>query len=365
MRKIYQIIANKEYGGGEVYAKNLGERMAADGNSVEFVILKSATLIKKRLQSSGLKIHEVSGVGYLHWEAIFKIARMLRTSDETIIHTHNFKAAFTAIIAKRISRNKSCKIVLTRHLVKEGKNTFLHKWIYGQIDKYIFVSQLVRDKFLSTLRDVHLNSEVIYNSIPIPKEIPDLNLKKKYGIKDNELILMNHGRICYEKGIHILLEAFSLMKHRDNCVLMLCGNYDNEYKSYLDKKISDLKLTDKVIFTGFTENVFSYISKADIGLLPTIVPEACPLSSIEYMSQGKVVVATNNGGQREFITDSIDGFLVPPHSASAIAQVIDKLYENKKLRLEIGNRAKNKFLRKLSFEGFIKNITQIYNSLSF
>ena len=116
----------------------------------------------------------------------------------------------------------------------------------------------------------------------------------------------------------------------------------------------------RVHFLGFKNNVISYIPQADFGILPSVVREACPLSCMEYMSQGKAVVTTNNGGQAEYVKDGENGMLVPPSDVPALAHALKEMATNPALRTTLGEQAKNDFSTQLSYENFYKKILSIY-----
>jgi glycosyltransferase involved in cell wall biosynthesis len=81
---------------------------------------------------------------------------------------------------------------------------------------------------------------------------------------------------------------------------------------------------------------------------------------MEYMSQGKAVVTTNNGGQAEYVEDGKNGVLVPPSDAQALALALKKLTENEAYRTALGKQAREDFASRFSYDKFYQKILSIY-----
>lgn len=162
-----------------------------------------------------------------------------------------------------------------------------------------------------------------------------------------------------EKGVDILLDAVSLLKDL-NFKLLILGTGSPEYVGELNRKIVANGVTDKVVMTGFVDNVSSVIAQTDIGVIPSISREPFGLSIIEFMELGKTVVTTNNGAQPEFIEDGVNGYLVPPADAEAIADKLRLLIGDDTLREKIGKQASKDFLEKLSYDTFYEKIYALY-----
>ena len=288
------------------------------------------------------------------------MSRVLKHSTATDIHVHNFKEAFTAAYARRLSGRKDIRLVMCRNLTRKGKNSWLYRWLYSQIDCIVFDSQLAMDTFLSTNPTIERSKlKVIFNGVVLPDNIVPFNVRAEYHIPSSELVVMYHGRLDPEKGLDVLIEAAAIIREKP-FRLVLVGRGSDEYTAHLNELVATKGLQGKVVFTGFVSNVLSLVASADIGVLASIVPEGCSLSAQEHMAQGHPIVATNNGGQREYIVDGSNGLLVPPADATALAQAIARLIDDDELRQRMGRQAKADFDDHLSYEHFYKQISKIY-----
>lgn len=357
---ITHLVSNKVWGGGEQYVYDLCSNLSAQGHTVT-VVHKPLTALRSKLGMLNVPLHEMPLKGLADLRSAHKLSKLVGDGRQ-VLHVHNFKDAFTAAIARKLSGNKDVRIVLTRHLVRPGKDSFLYRWLYNQLDCMIFVSELAQNKFLSTVRSQAVPlSKVIHNSITITDNQQETDLKKELGIATDSTILMFHGRIEQEKGLLTLIDAFSSIDN-SNLHLVLFGTGSESFRLQLEEKINQAGISPRVHFAGFRSNVSDYIRHADMGVIPSIVAEACPLSCMEYMSQGKCIITTDNGGQAEYIESGKTGILVSPGNHQDLAQAII-LASDKQTACEIGAQASDWFKNHLSYSVFYRKITDCYNSL--
>ena len=220
---------------------------------------------------------------------------------------------------------KDVKVVMCRNLTRKGKTSLVYRWLYKQLDCIVFDSQLAMDEFLSTNPPIDRDKlRVIFNAIIVPDNLQAMNLRAEFGIAQDETIILCHGRLDPEKGQHVLIEAVAKLKG-EKFKLVLVGGGSEEYTLRLKALIQRHELEQTVIMAGFVDSVISYVAGGEIGVLPSIVAEGCSLAAQEHMAQGHPIVATNNGGQREYIVDGKNGLLVPPNDPDALADALRKL----------------------------------------
>lgn len=338
--KIVHVISNKVWGGGEQYVYDLCNNLKSDGYEIELLI-RPITAIANNVRALGVPTKNYSFVNLL------KI-------KNAIVHVHNFKDALKAVLAKLLAHN-NIQIVVTRHLVRPAKTSFLYTKVYDNVKKIIFVSELAKKAFLSSYPTVDAAKLCVVRNSILYREIQE-NINLRNGQSSDTVILMYHGRIAKEKGLDVLIEAIS--KLRDiSYHLYLLGTGDADYINKLKSKIEDYKITDKVSFLGFKSDIMPYISQTDIGIIPTVAQEACGLSCMEYMMLGKCLITTNNGGQAEYIDNGVTGLLVNPSNPQ---QLLDAIYKAINERKTIGERAKAFFDKELAYDKFYQRIKQIY-----
>ena len=358
--KIFHIVSNKEWGGGEQYVYDLCQRQRADGIDVQIFCKPIDTIVNKYTEA-GLRVETLPLKGALDVKSAWRMAAIVGQAGPCVIHAHNFKDAFTACYARRLCRNRQVRVVMCRHLTRKGKNTLLYRWLYRQLDCLVFDSRLSEDMFLSTGPTIDRGKlRVVHTSIAVPEGLQAVDVRREYGLPADSIIAMYHGRLDPEKGLDTLVEAAGMLNDNPRFRLILVGRGSDEYTSHLKQLISGIGLADKVVLTGFLRSILPYVAAADFGILASTVREGCPLSPQEYMSQGHPVVATNNGGQREYIVDGENGLLVDPGDATQLAAAMRRLAEDAALRQRLGQQAKADYDSRLNYEHFYEQISKIY-----
>ena len=360
-RKIYHIVSNSVWGGGEQFVYDLSQRQLKEGIEIE-IFCKPIEKIERKFSDLGVKVHTLHLGGAVDLWSAWRMKQIVAGSGECYIHAHNFKDAFTAAYARRMmgEAGEKVHVVMCRHLTRPAKRTFPYPWLYSHIDALCFDSELARETFLSTKPEIDTGKlMVVHTSIVVPERIEAVSLRERYSIAEGTPIAMFHGRLDPEKGLDVLVSAAALLGDID-FRLIIVGSGSEQYTRHLQGLIAEKGIGEKVIMAGFQHPVLPFIAKADIGILPSTVREGCPLSPMEYMSQAIPVVATDNGGQKEYIESGVNGLLVTPGDVESLAAALRRLLTDGEERREMGRKAQADFMAELNYDKFYENISAIY-----
>lgn len=182
-----------------------------------------------------------------------------------------------------------------------------------KFDKFIMVSNFIKNLHVKYYPGIKIKSEVLYNMIDIEKYAtyrvcPDEKL-------DYYLYL---GRLSYEKGLMTLLKVF---KDLPNTKLKIAGTgpLDSELKRFIeDKNMTNVELL------GFLsgDKLYDAIAKAKFLVVPSEWYENNPISVIESLALGTPVIGSNIGGIPELVIDNETGFLHEPKDRLSLENVI-------------------------------------------
>lgn len=362
MNKIFHIISNNEWGGGEQYVFDLAQRQIEDGIKVRVFCKPVPEIVSKFEKIADTITLRLNGV--VDFMSAYKMAKVVKNEGPCAIHAHNFKDAFTACYARKLSGNEQIRVVMCRHLTRKGKNSPHYRWLYRNIDAICFDSQLSKDMFLSTNPSIDANKLcIVHTSIVVPSNVEPVPLRKELNIGANDVIAMYHGRLNPEKGIDTLLDAVNILK-KDKYItkfkLVLIGGGSDEYVAHIKDIIKAKGMEETVILAGFRHPILPYVASADFGILASTVREGCPLSPQEYMSQGCPVITTNNGGQREYVVNGRNGLMVNPNDSKELADAMASLINDADKRRTLGQNAKADFFDHMNYEYFYKKIKTLY-----
>lgn len=114
---------------------------------------------------------------------------------------------------------------------------------------------------------------------------PDIRAKQrgKWGIQPNELLIGHVGRFSPQKNHLFLLKVFSEIQKKTPAKLILVG--DGSLRAEIERKISDLNLSDKVILTGLRSDVANLMQAMDVFVFPSLY-EGLPMTMVEAQASG-------------------------------------------------------------------------------
>lgn len=359
-RNLIHIIPENRWSGVTRYALDICRHYLAQGWNVT-AMTRDAKAVDDQFRKEGVGLIHAPIWGMLDFGTARVLSSHLKSlpSNSVVIHAHGFRAAFTALLARKLAARKDVRIVMTRHKVKKGVDTWLFRRIYRNLDAMIFVSQIARDRFLSTWhgRELPFPEErvhVIHNSI---YEAPTL-------LESGErrpVTAMFHGPIAPGKGVETLIDAMSMLKG-SRIRLRIVGSGTPDYVDRMRRRALTRGVMDMIDWRKHSDRPLQLIADSDFGVLPSTAEEAFGLANIEYMACGKPQVCTSNGAQPEYITDGWEGFLVLPNNPAQLADAMRKLGSDPELRKRMSERALQSFRERLSWPNFISKLNPLYSN---
>lgn len=191
-----------------------------------------------------------------------------------------------------------------------------------------------------------------------------LDLNSIYNIPLNKKIVFCGGRANYYKGIHHFIQAADLLvnnRKRKDLFFLYCGDGPDLEKFKL--QVKDLKLEKDFLCAGQVYNINRILPSVDICIVPSIWQEGFGLAVIEAMAAGKPVIASRVGGMAEIIDNGIDGFYVEPGDYAGIADLIERLVDDRGLYEKTSMAAYEKVITKYDIKEQQRAIIQIFHDL--
>jgi len=171
------------------------------------------------------------------------------------------------------------------------------------------------------------------------------------------------ARLHPEKGVEYLLRAMpAILAQEPTAQLLLVGEGDEYARLYALAR--QLKISDRVFFLGYREDVQPFLALADVVVLPSADRESFGVAIAEAMSMEKPVVASDVGGVHELVEQGKSGFLVPPRDAQAIADHVLKLLKNPALAAEFGAHGREIVLARFTLQALVKKIGALFDRLA-
>lgn len=157
------------------------------------------------------------------------------------------------------------------------------------------------------------------------------------------------GRMIRPKGVDVLMRAFEKLE-QDGCplALELYGPTDPVNPDAIAPDILKAWCSShRARWPGETSDVRAVWRDADIFVLPARSREGMPRAMLEAAACARPLVVTDVPGCRHFVRDGVEGLIVPPEDASALAEALRRLASDRALRERMGAAARRRLL-----EGF-------------
>jgi glycosyltransferase involved in cell wall biosynthesis len=349
--KVLHIIPNFGYGGAEMLVKDM--LLAQDSEYFETAACSlypfTGTTIEQELQKHHIKVFYLTKKLGPDPQMIRGLYDTFRNFKPHVIHTHRYVIRYTLI------PSLLCRIpvkIHTIHNVAENEvdwpGRIIHLFAYHFFKyKPIGVSNNISN-YASNYYKIN-NVSHIYNGIRTKLYSLNNNLRvitrKSLDIPEDNIVFISVGRFSAQKNYRLLMESFrKVMKRQSNSTMLMAG--DGELRTELENFADEIGLRDKVKFLGLRKDIPALLAASDVFVLSSDW-EGLPLVVIEAMAAGKPVVATAVGGVPELVADGVNGILVPPGDATALAHAMLRMASDPVAAQRLGVRG-----RKIARERF-------------
>jgi glycosyltransferase involved in cell wall biosynthesis len=183
-------------------------------------------------------------------------------------------------------------------------------------------------------------------------------------VSEKITVLLN-ARMLYDKGIVEFCTAARKIENRwrNKAVFLLVGDIDSENPTSATKnELVGLLSPGYIVWKGFSKDISSVISDADIICLPSY-REGLPKSLVEAMAIGRPIITTDTPGCRECVIEGVNGYLVPVKDSVFLAQRIEELLLNVNLRIKMGLFSRQLMIKNMSLSKVIKSTFDFYEAI--
>lgn len=177
--------------------------------------------------------------------------------------------------------------------------------------------------------------------IPIVKSPPVS--KKDFKISEDTLVISTFGYAQFHKRLPESLRAFAqLLTKNPNSKFLIVGSYiDKNFKKDIENLIQELNISEKVIETGFVDDIKSYIQISDI-IIQARYPTAGETSiiTLEIMAMEKPVIVTNIGWFSELPNDAVIKIDINENEEEEFEKAFEKLAFDIDFRKNLSSNAR-------------------------
>jgi len=186
----------------------------------------------------------------------------------------------------------------------------------------------------------------------------EIGKREELGIDEDKIIIISSGELNKNKNNKVILSALAELRHKNICyVICGTGGLEDELKQLCRK----LDVEDRVIFLGYRDDMKELLCMSDIFLMSSY-REGLSRSIMEAMAMGKPCIVSDIRGNRDLVDDGKGGYLIKPDDSKGFACAIDKLAEDKEMRLDFGLFNKEK-IKEFGLNKVCEEMKNIYQGI--
>lgn len=365
---ILHIISGGEVGGSKTLLLTLSQSLKFSHVKSIIVCFIEGELYRDGI-NMGLDIRLVKQRSRFDLSVISAIKAICLQEEIDIVNCHGGRANFVGVLLKL---RYEAKYVSTIHsdYREDYRGNKAKTLIFSNMNrvclKFFHHYIAVTDTFKDMLAERGYKQDrihVVYNGIQFPTEPPEFVRREvimDYGLMGTSHFVTIVGRLHPVKGHRVFLDACKeVLEQFEDVTFIIAG--DGELKGELIQYAVELGIQNDVYFAGFRKpDEFYAIS--DFSVLASYT-ESFPLVLLESAAFEKTVVSTDIGGVSRLIEDGVNGFLVPPGDASAMAARMLELLRDRRKAREFGTKLGQKAREEFSIQKVTETYIKIYKEI--
>ena len=293
-----------------------------------------------------------------------------------LVHGHDW---LVAAACDHLARRFGAPLVTTIHATEYGRHqgwvdkhpqSYIHgveRWISNRSDRVIACSAYMREQIADIFAVPEGRIAVIPNGIdpddlPLGEQSELERLRSEFAAPDEKLVLLI-GRLVYEKGFQIALEAMpELIERVPGTRFLVAGSGTHEVE--LKKQATELGLMEHGTFLGWIgDDVLHLLYRiADVCVVPSIY-EPFGLVALEAMASGCPCIVADTGGLREVVPHGEVGLRFRTRDPEALGGMVERVLTDQELREGLIAEAREHVLR-FDWSDVARRTAAIYGELA-
>ena len=360
-------------GGTEAYARELSIQLGRHGwkSVLCFEDIPPAP-VRQYLEPGNIMLEVVRNLCQPAWEPVKDLVRLLRHHRPSILHLHY--AGFLSLYPWLGRLHGVEKVFFTDHTSRPEGHVIARApaWkraVTRLINQPLTLVISISDYNRRCVVDAGLLPEArvvrIYNAVDFTRRAESLErsaeFRRRLGVVDGQVIVLQVSWIIPEKGIEDLLNAARIVLEREpNVHFVLAG--EGRAREEYTRRAQALGIANHVSWTGLVTDPFAegLYAAADVVCQMSRWEEGFGWVIAEAMACGKPVVATRVGGIPEIVREAITGFLVNRGDSSNMADTLVKLIRDPQLRAQLGAAGRGVAEVEFDLGNYVRQVLKLY-----
>lgn len=350
--KIVRLATFLDFGGVERRLETLSH--INDEHEWIFCAINKGGTAAKNIQKQGKRVI-CFGLPYKipSFITIYKLYRFFKKEKPNVVHASGAEANFHGVLAAKLAR---VPVIISEEIgipsqSKMAKRIF--KFIYNFSDHVIGNSEPV----IAYLRTENEVKPEKLKQIPNPLIFKELG--KRPERNEDVFRIVSVSRLEPVKNIESVLRVLAeLLSQQHKIHYTIVG--DGNYRLVLETLVKELKIEENVTFAGYQSNPTPFLQAADLYVL-TSFTEGFSNSLAEAMYTEIPSLSTSVGAAEELISESENGWLVPPGDDEALKRTLKAIVGTDREMLKaIAAKGKQTIAENYSLEKHVALLMGLY-----
>jgi L-malate glycosyltransferase len=321
----------------------------------------------RRRAAEGLELIPIAPRTEMDLTAAWRFARVLKRLSPDVIHAHDPHGVAMASLALSLAagsgtQGRTPPLVASRRVDFHLKGNSFSRWKYRQVDCFVAASEAIRQMLVADGVPAE-RTVTVHEGIDVDHVLaaPPVNVHEALWLPHHAPVVGNVAALVPHKGQRYLVDAAHLVVQEiPDARFVIFG--EGELREHLEKQVRDHHLEKHVLLPGFRTDVLGCIKGLDLFAMSSVT-EGLGTSLLDAMACSRPIVATRAGGIPEIVEDGVNGLLVPPRDAPALAQAIVRALKDPDLRQGMGKAGFDRVNARFTVDRMVEQTAAVYGRL--
>ena len=300
--------------------------------------------------------------------AAWRFARIVKRLAPDVIHAHDPHGVAMTSLALSLGAGSAAPgrvpaLVASRRVDFHLKGNSFSRWKYRQVDCFIAASEAIR-RMLVADGVPEVQTVTVHEGIDVEHVLaaPRVNVHEAFFLPHGAPVVGNVAALVPHKGQRYLIEAAHLVVQQvPDARFVILG--EGDLREHLEKQVHEHHLQKHVVLPGFRTDVLGCLKAFDLFVMSSVT-EGLGTTLLDAMAASRAIVATTAGGIPEIVEDGVNGLLVPPRDAHALAEAIVRALASAELRRRMGAAGLARVNERFTVEKMVAGTAAVYERVA-
>jgi len=313
--------------------------------------------------ADGLELIPIAPRTEMDLAAAWKFARLVKKLAPDVIHAHDGHGVALAALALALGAasagGRAPALLAARRVDIHLRGHALARWKHRQVDCFIAASEAIRHMLVADGVPQE-RTVTVYEGIDVDRvrAAPPVPVHDAFGLPPHMPVVGNVAALVPHKGQRYLIDAaHRVVQQMPDARFVILG--EGKLRTQLEHHVRARQLEQHVLLPGFRTDVLGCLKGFDLFVMSS-VSEGLGTSLLDAMACARPIVATRAGGIPEIVEDNVNGVLVPPRDADALADAIVQQLRDATRRRQLGEAGLARVRERFTVERMVEQTAEVY-----